>query len=217
MLVFVAAAATTTTGSGARRPSAGAPSSSRRRRAPRTRAARRTGPRVRGGHGSPGQDDRGRQRPGDRVGERGEADVVLAHSPEAAEEELMASGKAGDRRIGHAQRLRHRRAGGRSRGIEGGSPTEALEADRRAQERRSSRAATTRARTRSSSSSGKAGASPAALATRRPARAWARRCGWPTSRSGYADRSRHLPRGRQREGLVVLVEGTTLSCSTSTT
>ena len=115
------------------------------------------------------------------LGERGEADVAAR---------ALAGGRAGadGHRQGrrpaarHAQRLRRRRAGGRSRRHQGHAARRGVRRDRRARRRPSSRAATTRGRTAPSWRSGRrAGSSPPATGTSRPARGWARRCAWPTS------------------------------------
>ena len=88
------------------------------------------------------------------MGARGEADVVLAHSP-AAEEELMAAGKGRQRRTVMHNDFVVVGPAADPAGVKGASRRAALAQDRRGAVHRSSRAATIRARTRSSCDCGR--------------------------------------------------------------
>ena len=154
------------------------------------------------------------------MGERGEADVVLAHSP-AAEEELMAAGKGRAAPDRDAQRLRRSSAPPRDPArIAGAIAAAALSQDRRGARRRSSRAATTPARTRSSCELWEeAGVTPGGelVPGVRPGHG---RDAADRQRQGRATRSAiaaRTSRPTSARDLKILVEGGRRRCSTSTT
>ena len=110
------------------------------------------------------------------LGARGQADVLLVHSPDA-EKTFMAAGPRRQPPGRHAQRLRARRSAVRSREGRRRRRDRPCDAGHRARRSlRSPRAPTTRAPTRRSSSSGSRRASPRrGRGTSRPVRAWDRR------------------------------------------
>ena len=142
------------------------------------------------------------------LGARGEADVVLAHSP-AAEEELMAAGKGASRRTVMHNDFVLVGPGDDPAGVRGDEPAAALAAIADAGAPFISRGDESGTHTFELGlweDAGR-GARPA-TGTRSPARAWARRCRSRTTRprTPLTDRGTYLATDAARD-LEVLVEG----------